>query len=67
MYASADILITVGDLDRLALKVADVGFEAVALSHLNGEKVMIVPLNLPARCVLGKECFRHFLEVAKRG
>ena len=44
MYASADILITVGDLDRLALKVADVGFEAVALPHLDGEEMMVVLL-----------------------
>ena len=61
-----DVIPTVGNLGQLTLKVADVGFEAVALSHLNGEKVMIVPLNLPVRCVLGEECFRHFLEVAKR-
>ena len=61
-----DVLTVVGDLDQLALEVADVGFEIVTLSHLDGEKVMIVSLRLPARCVLGEERFGYLLEVKER-
>jgi len=59
-----DILTAVGYLDQLALEVADVRFEAVALPHLDDEN-MVVPFSFPARYVLGEECFRH-LEVAER-
>ena len=52
-----DVLTTVGDLDQLALEVADVRFEAITLPHLDGEEVMIVFLGLLAGCVLGEECF----------
>jgi len=61
-----DILIAVENLNQLALEVADVGFEIVTLSHLDGEKVMIVSLRLPARCVLGEERFGYLLEVKER-
>ena len=54
------------DLSQLALKVADVRFEVVTLPHLDGEKVVVIPLSLPVRCVLSEECFRHLLEVAER-
>jgi len=56
-YKCRDILTAVGDLDQLALKVAYVGFEVVALPHLDGDKMVVVPLSLPMRYVLGKECF----------
>ena len=59
-----DILTAIKDLVPLAMEVADVRFEAVALSHLDGEKMLVVPLSLPARCVLGEEQFRQLLEVA---
>ena len=44
-----DVLTTVGDLDQLAREVVDVEFEAVALSHLDDEKMAIVHLSLPTR------------------
>jgi len=49
-----DVLTAVGDLGQLTLKVADVQFEAVVLPHLDGEKVVVVPLSLRARCVLAE-------------
>ena len=49
----------------LALKVADVKFQAVTLPHLDGEKVVVVALSLSTRCVLGEERFEH-LEVVER-
>ena len=61
-----DVLTAVRDLGQLALKIADVGFEAIILPHLEGENMMVVPLSLPARCILGEECFRHHLEVVER-
>jgi len=61
-----DILTAVGDLSQLVLQVADVGFEAISLPHHDIEKVVIVPLTLLARCVLGEERFGYLLEVAKR-
>ena len=59
-----DVLTAVGDL--LALEVANVGFEVVVLTHLDGEKVVVVPLSLPKRCVLSEERFERLLEVAER-
>ena len=44
-----DVLTTVRDLGQLALKIADVRFEVVALPHFDSEKMVIVPLSLPAR------------------
>jgi len=55
-----------GDLGELALEVADARFEAVALPHLNGEKVVVVLLSFSARCVLREERFGHLLEVMER-
>jgi len=60
-----DVLIAVGDFGQLALEVANVRFEAVALPHLDGE-VVVIPLNLSARCILGEERFGHLLEVVER-
>ena len=62
-----DVLTAVRDLGQLALKVADVGFEAVALPHHDGEKTVIVPLSLSARCVLSEKLFGHFFKVVKVG
>ena len=61
-----DVRTAVGDLGQLALEVADVGFEAVVLPLLDGEKVVVVRLCLLARCVLDEERFRHLLEVVER-
>jgi len=44
-----DIFITVGNLDKVALEVADVGYEVITLPHLDREGVMVVLLGLPAR------------------
>ena len=61
-----DVLIAVEDLGQLALKVANIRFEDVALPHVDGEKVVVVLLSLPARCVLGKKRFGHLLKVVER-
>ena len=61
-----NVLIAVGDLSQLVLEVASVRFEAVSLSHLDGEKVMVIRLSLLARCIVGDECFGHLREVAER-
>jgi len=50
----------------LALKVADIRFEVIALPHLDGEKMMVVSLSLSARCIQGEKHFRQFLEVVER-
>jgi len=60
-----DVLIIVGDLDQLAVEVADVRFEAAALPHFDSEKMVIVPLSLQARCELGEERLGHLLEIVK--
>ena len=44
-----DVLIEIGDLGQLALKVANVRFEVVALLHLDGEEMVIFPLSLSER------------------
>jgi len=38
-------------------------FEAVALPHLDREEIMVVPLVLPTRGLLSKECFSYLLKV----
>ena len=61
-----DVLIAIGDHGQLALKVANVRFKVVTLSYLDSEKVAVVSLSLPAKCVLGKEHFRHLIESVER-
>ena len=39
------VLIAIGDVGQLALKVTDVIFEAITLSHYDGKKTVVVPLN----------------------
>ena len=56
----------VGDFGQLALKLADVRFEVVTLPHPDGKKMMVIPLTLQVRCVLGEEHFGYLLEVLKR-
>jgi len=60
------ILTADGNLGKLVLEVANIGFEAVILPHLDGEEVMVVLLNLPTRCVLSEERFSYLLKVAER-
>jgi len=43
-----DVPTTVEDLGQLALEVADVRYEHVALPHLNGEKIVVVSFSLLA-------------------
>jgi len=61
-----DVLTAIGDLGLFALKVANVGFDVVALPHLNSENVVVVLFSLLARCVLGEERLGHLVEVAVR-
>ena len=61
-----NILTTVGNIGQLDLKVAIIGLEAVALPHLDGEKVVVIPLGLLTRGILSEECFDYPLEVVKR-
>ena len=60
------VLIAIGDVGQLALKVTDVRFEAITLSHCDGKKTVVVPLNFLARFVLDEERFRNLLKVVKR-
>jgi len=46
-----DVLIAIGYLGQLVLKVASVGFEVVIPPHIDSEKVVVVSLSLPIRCV----------------
>jgi len=62
-HECGDVLAAVGDLGQLALEVADVRFEVIILPLLDGEKMVIVPLNLTSRCVLGEEFLGHLLEI----
>jgi len=52
-----DILIAIGNFGQLALKIAYIGLEDVAMPHFNGEKVVVVLLGLPTRGVLSEEHF----------
>ena len=61
-----DVLTAVGDIGQLVLKVAAVRFEIVAMPHLDGEKMVVVPLSLLARCVLVEEFFEYVLKVVDR-
>ena len=51
---------------QLALEVAEIGLEAIALPHLNGENMVVVLLGLPARSVWSEERSSYLLEVVKR-
>ena len=66
MNASIDVLTTIGDFGKLALEVDDVRFEVITLPHLDGEKIMVVPLSFLERCVPCEKYFGHILEVVER-
>jgi len=61
-----NILTIVGEFGQLALKVANVRFEVVTLPHPDSKKMMVVPLTLQEKYVLGEEHFGYLLEVSKR-
>jgi len=61
-----DVLSAVGNFGQLALKVANIRFEATTLPHIDGEKMVVPLLSLLARCVLGEEYFGHLLVLAQR-
>ena len=56
----------VGDLDDLALKEIDVGFEIVSRPHLHGKKVMITHLGFLTSGVLFEEGLNDLREVIER-
>jgi len=49
----------------LVLKETDLLFDTVALPHLHGEEVMVIPFGLLTRGILSEERFGHLLEVAE--
>jgi len=49
------ILTAVGNFDQLALEVADIGLEDVALPQFDVEKMIVVLLSLPARGALSEK------------
>ena len=60
-----DIFTTVGNLDKLALKVIDVGLEAIILPYFNREEGMVVLLGFPTRDILSEKCFSYLLKVVE--
>jgi len=48
-------VLTAGGHGQLALKVSDIRFEVVALPHLDDEKMVVILLSFPMRCILGDE------------
>ena len=66
-HERGDVLTTVGDFGQLALEVADIRFEIVALPYLDSEKIVIVSLSLPAGCILGEEQLGHLEAVVRLG
>ena len=48
------------------LEVANVGLEAVALPHFDGEKVVVVLLDFSTGDVLDEKCLSYLLEVMGR-
>ena len=66
MNATGDIFTAVENLDKLALKEADVELEAVTLPYLDEEEVMMILLSLLVEGVLSEECLSYLFEVAER-
>lgn len=60
-----DVLTTVVYFGHMALKIADVVLEALALPHVDGQEVVDVPLELIARGVLSVKRPADFLKVMK--
>ena len=58
-----NIFTAVGNFDKLALEVTDVGFKTVTLPHFDGEEMVIILLGLPTRGILSEECLGYLLEV----
>ena len=66
MNTTGDIFTAVENLDKLALKEADVELEAVTLPYLDEEEMMIVLLSLLVGGVLSEECLTYLFEVTER-
>ena len=66
MNASVETYLLPGKFGQLALKVTDVGLEAIALSYFDGEKMAVVLLGLPVSGVLSEERFDYLIEVVER-
>ena len=64
-YECRDIITAVENFGQLAFEVADVVLEDVALSHFDGEKVVVL-FGLPTRGILSEECFSYLFEVVER-
>ena len=64
-YECRDILTAERNFGQLALAVADIALEAIALPHFDSEKVVIVLLGLPTRGVLSEKYFSYLLEIMK--
>ena len=61
-----NIFTAVGNLDELVLGVADVRFEAVVMSHFDGEEVMIILLDFLVGGVLGEERLWYLFETIEQ-
>jgi len=56
---------SVENLGKLVLKVADVRLEDVAMSHINGEEMLVILLGFAAGDVLGEKCLSYLLEIVE--
>ena len=54
-HECTNIFTTVGNLDELVLRVTDVRLESVALSHFDGDEIMVILLCLSTGDVLGEK------------
>ena len=57
---------SVENLGKLVLKVADVRLEDVAMSHINGEEMLVILLGFTAGDVLGEKYLSYLLEIVER-
>ena len=61
-----DILTEIWDFSQLVQEVSDARFDIVVMPHLDSEKMVVVPLSLLTRCVLGEEHLVHLFEIVER-
>jgi len=60
------LLTAIRDLDVLALKEINVGFEAIVCPHFDREKVVVTPLSFLVSNILCEGGLGDFCEVVKR-
>ena len=60
-----DIFTAVENFSQLALKVDDVGLEAITLPHFDGEKVVVILLDLLTGGILSEECLSYLFKIAE--